>query len=130
MRTRKLTGDLPTVKSYVFILPAMIVVGWILSWWGARRVRWILLSAAGVVSVLCVVIGRQELGPPADPRTVNCSSTWACTDPGSLYLVAAGLLGFGCCLVLLILAILGEAMVVWRRRRISDSEVVIRRSSR
>jgi len=114
----------------VFILPAVIVVGWILSWWGARRVRWILLSAAGVVSVLCVVIGRQELGPPTDPRTVNCSSTWACTDPGSLYLVAAGLLGFGCCLVLLILAILGEAMVVWRRRRISDSEVVIRRSSR
>jgi hypothetical protein len=45
--------------------------------------------------VLCVVIGRQELGPPADPRTVNCSSTWACTDPGSLYLVAAGLLDAG-----------------------------------
>ncbi|MFG2464523.1 hypothetical protein ACGFXB_03480 [Streptomyces canus] len=52
--------------------------------------------------MLCVVIGRQELGPPTDPRTVHCSSTWACTDPGSLYLVAAGLLGFGCCLVLLI----------------------------
>jgi hypothetical protein len=104
----------------VFILPAVIVVGWILSWWGARRIRWILLSAAAVVCVLCVVVGWQAMGPAADPRTVDCSSTWACTDTGSLYLVAAGLLGFGCCLVLSILAILGEAVVIWRRRRISD----------
>ncbi|WP_326664811.1 hypothetical protein [Streptomyces canus] len=118
----------------MFILPAVIVVGWILSWWGARRVRWILLSAAGVVSVLCVVIGRQELGPPADPRTVNCSSTWACTDPGSLYLVAAGLLGFGCCLVLLILATAvsnagrspgatSKASTPWKSRRLYDLRV-------
>jgi hypothetical protein len=105
------------VPGYVFILPAVIVVGWILSWWGARRVRWILLGAGAVVSVLCVVVGRQAMGPPADPRTVSCSSSWACTDPGSLYLVAAGLLGLGCCLVLLVLALVGEAIVVSRRGR-------------
>ncbi|WP_037684169.1 hypothetical protein [Streptomyces griseus] len=108
------------VPGYVYILPAAIVVGWILSWWGARRVRWVLLSAAAVVSVLCVVIGWQAMGPPAGPRTVSCSSTWACTDPGSLYLVAAGLLGCGCCFVLLLLAMVGEAILIWRRRRISD----------
>jgi hypothetical protein len=107
------------VPGYVFILPAVIVVGWILSWWGARWVRWVLLSAAAVVSVLCVVIGWHAMGPPADLGTVNCSSTWACMDPGSLYLVAAGLFGFGCCFVLLILAIVGEAILIWRGRRIS-----------
>jgi hypothetical protein len=98
----------------------VIVAGWILSWWGARRVRWFLLAAGAVVSVLCVVVDWHVMGPPADPRTVACSSTWACTDPGSLYLVAAGLLGFGCCLVLLILALVGEAILIGRRgRRIS-----------
>lgn len=45
------------VPGYVFILPAVIVVGWILSWWAARWVRWFLLSGAAVVSVLCVVVG-------------------------------------------------------------------------
>ncbi|MEH0471755.1 hypothetical protein QA943_23455 [Streptomyces sp. B21-097] len=108
------------VPGYVFILPAVIVVGWILSWWGTRRVRWVLPAAAAVVCVLCVVIGWQAMGPPANPRTVSCSSTWACTDPGSLYLFAAGLLGLGCCLVLLILALVGETILVRRGRRISD----------
>ncbi|MFF9028717.1 hypothetical protein [Streptomyces iakyrus] len=107
------------VPGYVFILPAVIVAGWILSWWGARRVRWVLLSAAAVVFVLCVVIGWHAMGPPADPRTVECSSSWACTDPGSLSLVAAGLLGSGCCLVLLLLTLVGEAILIRRGRRIS-----------
>jgi hypothetical protein len=104
----------------VFILPAVIVAGWILAWWGARRVRWVLLPAAAVVSVLCVVIGWHAMGPLAGSRSVDCSSSWACTDPGSLYLVAAGLLGFGCCLVLLLLTLVGEAILIWRARRISD----------
>ncbi|MFB6846422.1 hypothetical protein ACFCXS_16390 [Streptomyces sp. NPDC056373] len=103
----------------MFVLPAVIVAGWILSWWGARRVRWVLLSAGAVVSVLCVVIGWHAMGPPADARTVDCSSSWACADPGSLYVVAAGLLGFACCLVLLLLTLVGEAMVIRRGRRIS-----------
>jgi len=108
------------VPGYVFILPAAIVVGWILSWWAARWVRWFLLSGAAVVSVLCVVIGWLALGPRADPGTVTCSSSWACTDPGSLYVVAAGLLGFGCCAVLVILALVGEAILLWRGRRVSN----------
>ncbi|MGW5649770.1 hypothetical protein [Streptomyces humi] len=45
------------VPDYVFILPAVILVGWIASWWGTRRVRWVGLSGAAVVSVLCLVIG-------------------------------------------------------------------------
>ncbi|MFI9749398.1 hypothetical protein [Streptomyces collinus] len=80
--------------------------------------RWILLSAAAVVSVLCVVIGWHAMGPPADPRTVDCSSSWACTGPDSLYVVASGLLGFGCGVLLLLLTLVGEAILMWRGRRI------------
>lgn len=108
------------VPGYVFILPAVIVGGWILSWWAARWVRWALLSGAAVVSVLCVVVGGLAMGPRADPRTVDCSSSWACTDPSSLYVIAAGLLGFACCAVLVILALVGEAILVWRERRVSN----------
>jgi hypothetical protein len=105
------------VPDYVFILPVVIIGAWILSWWGTRRVRWILLSAAAVVSVLCVVFGRHTMGPPADPRTVGCSPAVECMDARPLYLFAAGLLGVGCCLVLLVLTLVGEAIRIWRAER-------------
>ncbi|MBP0461040.1 hypothetical protein JFN87_26765 [Streptomyces bomunensis] len=101
----------------MFVLPAVIVVAWILSWWGTRRVRWILLSAAAVVSVLCAVLGLHAMGPSADPRTVGCSPAVACMDTRPLFLLAAGLLGAGCCLVLLILTLAGEAVRIWRADR-------------
>lgn len=105
------------VPDYVFILPVVIIAAWILSWWGTRRVRWILLSAAAVVSVLCVVLGWHAMGPPVDPRTVGCSPALECMDARPLYLLAAGLLGVGCCLVLLILTLVGEAIRIWRADR-------------
>ncbi len=61
------------VPDYVFTLPAVIAAGWILSWWGTQRIRWVLLSAAAVVSVLCIVIGFQTKGPPVTPQNVGCS---------------------------------------------------------
>jgi hypothetical protein len=106
------------VPNYLFILPAVIVAGWILSWWRTRRVRWILLSAATLVSVLCVVIGWQAMGPPVDPRTISCSSALACFDPRPLYPVVAGLLGLACCVALLVLTLVGE-LIIWFRRRAS-----------
>ncbi|MYS21778.1 hypothetical protein GA0115240_135237 [Streptomyces sp. DvalAA-14] len=105
------------VPDYVFILPVVIIAAWILSWWGTQRVRWILLSAAAVVSVLCVVFGWHVRGPSVDPRTVGCSPAVECMDARPLYLLAAGLLGIGCCLVLLILTLMGEAIRIWRADR-------------
>ena len=95
----------------MFILPAMIFAGWIPTWWGSRRLRWILLSTVAVVSALCVVIGWQATGPPTDPRTVGCSPAIQCMDFSSLYVVVAGLLGLACWVALLVLTLVGELIV-------------------
>jgi hypothetical protein len=88
------------VSERLFTLPAVILAGWALSWWGPRKVRWGLLSAATVVSALCVLIGVRTNGPPATPQGTDCSSALACVDPSSVYWLVTGLLGFACCVVL------------------------------
>lgn len=35
----------------------LIIIGWILSWRGPRRRRWIVLAAGAVVSVFCLAVG-------------------------------------------------------------------------
>lgn len=52
---------------YVWILPAVIAAAWILSWWGQRWIRWTLLPAGAVVSVLFVVTGFHLPVPPLSP---------------------------------------------------------------
>ncbi|WP_089105244.1 hypothetical protein [Streptomyces hyaluromycini] len=99
------------VPDYVFILPAVILVGWIASWWATRRIRWVGLSSAAVVSVLCLVIGWNAMGPRTDPRTLGCSPAFECTDLRSVYVIAAGLLGVLCCLALVVLTLVGELVV-------------------
>ena len=95
-------------SGYTWILPAVTAVGWILSWWGPRRVRWVLLSVAALVSVLCVVVGALTKGPPADPDEIGCSSALACMDWEPIYWVVAGLIGLACCVVLLALTAVVE----------------------
>ncbi|WP_329457028.1 hypothetical protein [Streptomyces sp. NBC_01497] len=91
------------ISGYAWILPAVTAAGWILSWWGQRRLRWYLLSAAAVVSVLCVVIGVLTKGPAVSPEDVGCSPAFACMDWDPIYWLEAGLIGLGCCLVLMLL---------------------------
>ncbi|MGV9337095.1 hypothetical protein [Streptomyces sp. NPDC003688] len=104
---------------YVFALPALIVVCWLLSWWGSRRVRRIVLSTAAVVSVLCVVIARQSAGPPSTPPPIGCRAALACVDLRPAFVIADGVIGLGCCVVLLLLTIGVEAVLTWRRRRVA-----------
>lgn len=106
------------IPIFVFILPAVIVVGWILSWWRTRRVRWVLLTAAALISVLCVVIGWHVMGPPVDPHTIGCSPAFECMDVRPLYPIETGLLGFACCVALLVPTLVGE-LVIWFRRKAS-----------
>ncbi|MFD8911780.1 hypothetical protein [Streptomyces sp. NPDC059575] len=103
---------------YVFTLPALIVVGWLLSWWGSWRVRRIVLSGAAVVSLLCAVIGWQSMGPPSTPQSIGCRPALACLDMRPVFVVADGVSGLGCCFVLLLLTIGVEALLTWRRRRV------------
>jgi hypothetical protein len=100
----------------VFVLPVVTVAGWILTWWGSRRTQWVLLSAAAVVSVLCVIAGAISKGPPATPQSVSCSPAFACMDPHPIYWIATGLIGVVCCVALMILTVLVEVVFTVGRR--------------
>jgi hypothetical protein len=43
-------------------------------------------------------------------------------DLRPLYLITTGLLGVGCCLVLLFLTVVGEAILIWRGRQNSAAD--------
>ncbi|WP_018547490.1 hypothetical protein [Streptomyces sp. LaPpAH-108] len=102
---------------YLLTLPTAIVVGWLLSWWGSRRVRRIVLGAGAVVCVLCVVVIFQSTGPPSPPRADGCSSALACTDLRPGLVALGGVIGLVCCFVLLLLTIGVEAGLARARRR-------------
>jgi len=100
------------ISSYVWILPAVIAAGWVLSWWGTRRIRWGLLSAAAVVSALCVTNGFLTKGPPVTPQTVGCSPAFECMNWGPIYWIEAGLIGFACCVVLTLVTLVAEIIIL------------------
>ncbi|MEW2129330.1 hypothetical protein [Streptomyces sp. NPDC005435] len=106
------------ILGYILTLPALIVVGWLVSWWGSPRVRRIVLGAGAAVSVLCVLAVRQSAAPPAQtPRPPGCSAALACVGdlrPG--FVALGGVIGLVCCVVLLLLTIGVEAMLSWRGR--------------
>jgi hypothetical protein len=97
------------ISGYVWILPAATTVGWILSWWGSRRLRWGLLAAAVVVSVLCLVISYQTRGTPISPDS-DCRPAFQCMDWDPIYWVEAGLIGLGCIIVLVVVTVVVEAI--------------------
>jgi hypothetical protein len=100
----------------MFILPAVTLMGWIASWWGSRRLRWILLSIAAGMSVLCAVIGQDATGPGPDPQTIGCSPAFACADLRPVFVLVSGLLGLVCCLALAVLTLVVEFVVRVRRK--------------
>ncbi|MCX5398966.1 hypothetical protein [Streptomyces sp. NBC_00102] len=104
------------VLAYVLILPAVILLGWIASWWGTRRMRWIGLSVAAAASVVCAVIGQDAMGPRTDPHTLGCASALECTDLRPAFVIASGLLGFVVCLALVVLTLVAEFVVSVRRK--------------
>ena len=99
------------ISGYAWIVPAVTAVGWVLSWWGPRRIRWGLLSASAVVSVFCVLVGVLGMGPPVSPEDVGCSSPMACMDWSPIYWVVAGLIGFVCCGALAVVTVVVEIVV-------------------
>ncbi|SEG86129.1 hypothetical protein SAMN05216223_1174 [Actinacidiphila yanglinensis] len=103
------------VSDYVFVMPGVIAAGWIVSWWGPRWIRWSLLSAAGVVSVFCAVIGLGMKSPPVTPQDPGCSPLFACTDWRPVEWIATGLLGFGCSVVLVLVTALVDVVRFYAR---------------
>jgi uncharacterized protein (DUF3084 family) len=55
------------ISGYAWILPAVIAVGRVLSWWRARWTRWAVPATGVVVSVLVFVTGFHVSSPPLGP---------------------------------------------------------------
>lgn len=115
-------GSVNLVTGYTLILPTIIFVGWIVSWWRPRYIRLLLLMAALVISVLCVIVAFVDFLQAPKPQPVStqdCSWALACgTDDLSPMVswAASGLLGIVCSVVLM--AVTGVAEVIfWFGRR-------------
>jgi hypothetical protein len=94
-----------------WILPAVIAGGWGLSWFGPRALRWGLLTAATVCSILCFPITLLTPVTPVSPSS-SCRAAMECMSGGSaLYWIMNGLIGFACCIVLSMLTLAIETIV-------------------
>jgi hypothetical protein len=129
---------LGTLSGNEWILPAVIATGWVLSWWGPRRIRWVLLPTAAVICVLCIVFGALDVGrgaPTVEEMArmheagvtfyadqFHCSPYIACMDQYPVYWMMAGLIGFVCCVALMLVTSVVDA-VTWSNRRASARDV-------
>ncbi|MEW1826661.1 hypothetical protein [Streptomyces sp. NPDC088196] len=100
------------MSAQVWILPAVIAVGWILSWWGPPWIRWTLLPAGAVVSVLVVVMGFNLPVPPLPPDIGCTRQQVQCWDERPVFWLETGLLGFVSCVVLVVPTLVAE-IVAW-----------------
>lgn len=97
------------VIGYALLLPAVTVGGWILSWRGEWWIRWCLLIVATVVSVYCVIHGFGTMQPlPNATNPYVCCRTSDDSGSSPLFWIAAGVIGFVCCLVLTFVTIVTE----------------------
>jgi len=105
----------------VWILPAVIAAAWILSWWGRRCIRWTLLSAGAVVSVLFVVTGFHLPVPSLGPDSGCTREQVQCMNTRPAFWLETGLFGFVCCVLLLIPTIVAEIVNRADTRATADS---------
>ena len=107
---------------YDWILPAVTIVCWILSWLGPRGLRWGLLTVATVLSILCFPLALLMPATPVSPSS-NCRPVVECTSLSPLYWGMAGLIGFVCCIALSILTLAIDAIMAalgWSSRHRVD----------
>ena len=110
------------VTGYAWIAPAVIVAGWLLSWWGPRWSRWLLLLSASAICALCVVVPFLvlTLSPktPFVPR-YDCQSPLDCSDwslAPQLHWAVAGLIGLVFCVELAVVTAVIDRIISFRRR--------------
>jgi hypothetical protein len=89
------------INGYVWILSAVTIGCWILSWRGSGWLRWGVLAAAAVASVLCYFISFQAPGGLVDPAH-GCPMLAGCGSWDSVYWLEAGLINLGCVIVLMV----------------------------
>jgi hypothetical protein len=107
---------------YDWILPAVTSVCWLLSWPAPRSVRWGVLTAGVVLSILCIPVAMFV--PTAQPSPDNhCRPLIECSSPDPLYWAMAGVIGFVSCLALIALTLVIEGIAAaarWVFRRRTD----------
>jgi len=106
------------ISGWGWILPAVTVVGWILSWWGTQSMRWGLLAVAPFISLLCIVTGFLIAGPLSPPAPPGCPGVAACTNVVPVYWWQSGLYGLVCAVALIVVTTVVEA-IVWIAHRAS-----------
>ncbi|MCE3032082.1 hypothetical protein [Streptomyces sp. CMSTAAHL-2] len=119
VRTRKLTGDLPTIKHpSVGLIDMGNHVAQRLSWWIPWQIRWRLLATASVISVLCVVIAFLGFmsKKPINSNEIGCDPIARCTDWRPLYWLEAGVISFACCMALTVVTFVVEKIAQIRCR--------------
>ena len=110
------------VSGYVWILPALIVTGWFASFWGPDWAQWALVLGGIVFSVSCVAISFLVVATrPKTPfvPTPECHTPIECWGPGSdsgpISWLVAGVLGFACCVVLVVATLMVDSQNRVRR---------------
>ncbi|MGW0835376.1 hypothetical protein [Streptomyces prunicolor] len=109
------------MSANVWILPAVIAAGWTLSWWGQRWIRWTLLSAGAIVSVLVVVMGFHLSVPSLSPDSGCTREQVQCMNFRPVFWLETGLFGFVCCVLLFIPTVVAEIVNRVENRAAADS---------
>ncbi|XUL90803.1 hypothetical protein ACQ86D_32715 [Streptomyces galilaeus] len=108
-------------KAHIWILPAMIVTGWTLSWWRTWRIRWTFLSAATAGSALCIAFGVRTYGRQLSWEDLRCSHAIECIDQHPVYWMMTGLISFVCCGVLLLVTAVAAVVIRLENRAGANS---------
>lgn len=109
------------ITGAAWILPAVVFAAWLASWWWLRWIRWVLVCAGTIVSVLVAVIATLIIGSqPAAPfvRTPMCGSPmcWNSGRADPLPWWVIGFVGVAFCVALAVVTALIDIVLEITRR--------------
>lgn len=110
----RLQVGLTLLIGFIVIVPAAIVIGWVVSWRGPWWARWGVLAGVGVVSACCLAYGFMMLR--AQITSEACSWAPGCTSSTPLYWMLTGLAGIGIVILLAFAGLIAEVMRATRLR--------------
>jgi hypothetical protein len=104
------------IHGYGWVLSAVIIAGWALSWWTRRWVRWTVLCIAEVACVLCVAYGYADGWQPISESQLHCLHVVECLNLHPLGWINNGIVGLTCSLVLMLVTGAVELVIVYKPR--------------
>ena len=104
------------IGGYGWVLSAVIIAGWTLSWWARSWIRWTVLCVAAVASLLCFAFGFTDYGQPISESQLHCSLFVECLNQHPVGWMTNGIVGLKCSLVLMLVTIPVELVITYRLR--------------